>query len=248
VWDGAQWHPVAVREAAFGAFKKAGEGVPTRDTIAVGMRPATPSPLMQAPSWGGARPATAKKGIPIFAYVGGGAVAALLVVALILGVLPRLMTPAQTGSNTPVAKPSVAPGPSTRSESAKAAFVVSTLAAPMANLKDDMTQVGPPCRAGMTTSCEEALLATSTTLSSVVPVLQKMIVATCVAAPQNRLVSDLNATNAGVQLALKAFKDGKKTEFTSGVKSLTTYAARTQTDYVAIKTASATCNTDVVGP
>ena len=247
VWDGAQWRPVAVREAAFAAFKRAGEGVPTQGTMAPALRPATPSPLMQAPTWGRG-PAAAKPGIPKYAYVGGGAVAAFIVAALLLVGVPALLASARPATKTPVASPSVAPGPQTRSDSAKAAFVVTTLAAPMATLKDAASQVAPLCRPGMTTSCEEALLSAGNAAGAVVPVLQKISVATCIAPQQTRLVSDMNALNAGIQLALKAFKDGKKAEFTSGVRSASTYAPRVQSDYAAVKTASAGCSTDVVGP
>jgi hypothetical protein len=246
VWDGAQWRPVAVREAAFPAFKKAGESVPTRGNLPPAQRPATPSPLMRTPVWG--KPA-GKAGIPTYAYIGGGALAALIVVALLLVAVPALLASAKpTGSSTPASTPTAAPGPAARSESARAAYTVSTLAAPMANLKDATSQVAAICRPGMTTSCEEAVISASSLIDAVTPLLQQLPVAGCVTAQQNRLATDMNTLNTAVLLVRKAFKDGKKAEFSSGIKTTGTYASRVQSDYAAIKTASGGCSTDVVGP
>lgn len=247
VWDGAQWRPVAVREAAFGAFKKAGEAVPTRDSMPVPLRPATPSPLMQAPAWGGAK-ASARKGIPQYAYIGGGALAALLIVALILGVLPRLLAPAQQANTTPVATPTAAPGPATRSDAAEAAYVLSVLTPHVDDIKNAILIVKGVCRAGMTSSCQDSLNTINNTLPPLAAALQRAVVPSCVAAQEARLLTDLNATIAGVQLALKGFKDNSKAAFKDGMAAATKHGPPMNADYIAIRSAVPTCSTDVVGP
>jgi hypothetical protein len=260
-WDGAQWQPIPHHEAAFPSWKSLGEGfvpplaapapaapvvaAPTRRAAAPTplYRLAGPAPDVEVPLW---RRGPAPTGVKKYANIAAGAVTVVVLALLVNYFVPPIIA-ARQATPTPTAAPSPTPGPVTRSESAKATFVLSTLDGPMLDLKDEFTQIHA-CAAGMTSACQDALNATNITATNVSPAVAKLSVPPCIAAPEAAVRSDLDKITAGAQLGLKGFKDNRKSEFSPGYSQVYYALIAIQTDYARVKTGSAACSTQVTGP
>jgi hypothetical protein len=262
IWDGAQWRPIAVHEAAFPNWKSVGAGfVPEADTRAqaVGAAPppsrreaipppsyrmASPAPNMAAPLW---RQASARLDLKRFMPMVIAAVA-LVVVIVLVSVLATLALSARQGPSAPAIPATSRGGPTTRSESAQAAYVVKSLETPMADLKDNLALVRQACGVGMTSACEDSLIQVANTVAPVLPVLDKATIPQCIAAPEATVRADLGKVADGEQAALKGFSDNKRAEWLNGYAQVLNYGAGATTGFVAVKSATARCESAVTGP
>jgi len=260
-WDGAQWRPIPHHEAAFPSWKSLGEGfvppiaapAPVAPIVAAPVRHAAaptplyrlagPAPDVQVPLW---RREPAPTGLKKYANIAAGAITIVVLALLVNYFVPPILA-ARQATPMPTAAPSPTPGPVTRSESAKATFVLSTLDDPMLDLKDEFTQI-KACGTGMTSACQDALNAVEITSTNVSPAVAKLSVPPCIAAPQAAVRSDLDKIAAGAQLGLKGFKDNRKSEFSPGYSQAYYALVAIQTDYAKLKSASATCSSQVTGP
>jgi hypothetical protein len=262
IWDGAQWRPIAVHEAAFPNWKSVGAGfVPETDARAqtVVMTPppsrrdavpppafrlASPAPNMAAPLW---QRASAGLDLKRYAPMAIAAVALVVVIVLVSVVATLALTARQSPSAPSVATTSTG-GPATRSESAEAAYIVKSLTNPMADLPDNLASVRQACRVGMTSACEDSLIQVANTVAPTLPILDKANVPQCIVTPETTLRTDLGKIGDGEQLALKGFSDNKRTEWSTGYSQVLTYGAGATTSFAAVKTATPRCESVVTGP
>ncbi len=262
IWDGAQWRPIAVHEAAFPNWKSVGAGfVPETDTRAqaVGVAPppsrreaipppsyrmASPAPNMAAPLW---RQASARLGLKRYTPMVIAAVA-LVVVIVLVSVLATLALSARQGPSAPAVPATSKGGPTARSESAQAAYVVKSLDSPMADLKDNLALVRQSCGVGMTSACEDSLIHVANTVAPVLTVLDKATIPQCIAIPEATVRAYLGKVADGEQAALKGFNDNKRTEWLNGYSQVLNYGAGATTSFVAVKSATARCESAVSGP
>jgi hypothetical protein len=262
IWDGAQWRPIAVHEAAFPNWKSLGAGF-TPEVAGAGAplpaappasrnqsfptpayRLAGPAPDVAAPHWS-RKPAG--KGLKRFtlAAVGVAALVTLVAVVSVFGTLAlsaKPTPPAPQESATPNA------GPETRSDSARAAYVVKALDSPVADLVNNAALMRTACRVGMTSSCEDSLISIQNNLASILPALDGATIPPCIAAQTAPLRADLANVSAGDQLALKAYKDGRKTDFSTGLAQVSAASVRVPSNFAGVKKAMAACDGQVTGP
>jgi hypothetical protein len=262
IWDGAQWRPIAVHEAAFPNWKSVGAGfVPEADTRAqtVAVAPPTsrreaspppsyrlagPAPNMAAPLWRRASAGLDRKRYAPMAI----AAVALVVVIVLASVVATLALSARQSPSAPYVATTSKGGPTARSESAEAAYVVKSMEGPMADLKDNLALVKQACGAGMTSSCEDSLVQVTNTVTPMLPVLDKATIPQCIATPETIVRADLGKVGEGEQLALKGFTDNKRTEWVSGYSQVLAYGVRATTGFAVVKSAAATCESAVTGP
>jgi len=260
-WDGAQWRPIPHHEAAFPSWKSLGEGfvppvaapAPAPPVVTASARHAAaptplyrlagPAPDVQVPLW---RRGPAPTGFKKYANIAAGAVTIVVLALLVNYFVPPILATRQA-TPTPTAAPSPTPGPVTRSESAKATFVLSTLDGPVLDLKDQFAQIRA-CGLGMTSACQDIFNAVENTATTVSPAVANLSVPPCIAAPEAAVRADLDKITAGAQLGLKGFKDNRKSEFSAGFSQTYAGLLAIQTDYARVKSASATCSSDVTGP
>ena len=263
IWDGAQWRPIAVHEAAFPNWKSVGAGfVPEADTRAqaVGVAPppsrreaipppsyrmASPAPNMAAPLW---RQASTRLDLKRYTRMVIAGVA-LVVVIVLVSVLATLALSARQGpAAQAVPATSKGGGPTTRSESAQAAYVVKSLDSPMADLKDNLALVRQSCGVGMTSACQDSLIQVANTVAPVLAVLDRATIPQCIATPEATVRAYLGKVADGEQAALKGFSDNKRTEWLNGYAQVLNYGAGATTSFVAVKSATARCESAVSGP
>jgi len=262
IWDGAQWRPIAVHEAAFPNWKSVGAGfVPETDTraqpLALGPPPsrreaipppsyrlAGPVPNMAAPLW---RQASAGLDLKRYARMAIAAVV-LIVVIVLVSVGATLALSAHQNPTAPGVAITSKGGPTTRSESAEAAYVVKSLESPMADLKDNLPLVRQACGVGMTSACEDSLIQVANTVAPMLPVLDKATIPQCIASPEATMRANLGKVADGEQLAIKGFNDSKRTEWLNGYAQVLNYGAGATTSFGMVKSAAARCESAVTGP
>ena len=244
-WDGTAWRPIPVHEAAFPSWKGLGAGfTPDSAQPVPAYRMAAPAPGVAAPRW---VQASRRLPIPKAGLFAGGIVGLVLVVALVsvmgtLAISQRSAAPAVQPAASPTA------GPATRSDEARAAYLVKALTAPMSDLKDTTSQTRTACVVGMTSSCADTFIAIDNQTAAMLPVLQKANVPLCVAPQEAKLQADMGTMSAGAQLAFKGFRDNKKSEFASGVAQVNSVSGAVQTDFAAMSTAAGHCESQLTGP
>ncbi len=262
IWDGAQWRPIAVHEAAFPNWQSVGAGfVPEADTRAQTMvlapppsrregipppsyRMAGPAPNMAAPLW-----RRASAGLDLKRYAPMGIAAVVLVVVIVLvSVAATLALSARQSPSAAAVQPTSTAGPAARSESAEAAYVEKSMESPMADLKDNLALVKQSCGLGMTSSCEDSLVQVANTLAPMLPVLDKATIPQCIATPESIVRADLGKIGEGQQLAVKGFTDSKRTEWANGYAQVLAYGVRATTGFAVVKSAAATCEAAITGP
>ena len=262
IWDGAQWRPIAVHEAAFPNWQSVGAGfVPEADTRAQTMvlapppsrregipppsyRMAGPAPNMAAPLW-----RRASAGLDLKRYAPMGMAAVVLVVVIVLvSVVATLALSARQGPSAPSVQTTAKGGPTTRSESAEAAYVVKSLESPMADLKDNLALVKQGCGVGMTSACEDSLIQVANTVAPMLPVLDKATIPQCIATLETTVRADLGKLGDGEQLALKGFNDSKRTEWLNGYAQVLAYGAGATTSFAVVRSAATRCESAVTGP
>ena len=262
-WDGAQWRPIPQHEAAFPSWKALGEGfvppvsapapaAPLPGPPAAARRAAAPAPAYRiagpapdvaVPLW---RRGPAPTGLKKYANIAAGAIAVIVV-----GILASLFIPPVISSRQPVATPTAAPtaqpGPQTRSDAARLAYLFTVLDAPVADLKDEFTSI-TPCGMGMTSSCQDALNAIAITAGNTLPVLEKAPTPGCVAGPVANVRADIAKASTGAQQGLTGIKQNHRTEFLSGFSVSYAGLLAVQSDYARVKSLAATCSSEVTGP
>jgi hypothetical protein len=262
IWDGAQWRPIAVHEAAFPNWKSVGAGfVPEADTRAQTVvvapppsrreaapppsyRLAGPAPNLAVPLW---RQASAGLDLKRYAPMAVAAIA-LVVVIVLVSVVATLALSARRSPSAPSVPTFSSGGPTARSESAEAAYVVKSMESPMADLRDNLALVKQACGVGMTSSCEDSLVQVANTVAPILPVLDKATIPQCIATTETIVRADLGKIGEGEQLAFKGFTDNKRTEWVNGYAQVLAYGVRATTGFAVVKSAAATCETAVTGP
>ena len=261
-WDGSAWRPVPVHEAAFPNWKGLGAGFspemaspppPVPVTPQVGRRQAStpayrmagPAPDVAVPRWNVQPPVRVR--VRKYGVMAAGVGVLIAVVALVSVVATLALSNRQAPTTTQAAA-TPQPGPATRSDSAWAAYLVKTLTAPMADLKDTTSLTHTACALGMTSSCADTFVAMDNSLNAMIPVLEKATIPLCIAGPETRLHTDLTTMSAGEKLAYKGFTDNKKSEFLSGLGQVNAVAGRAQSDYAAMSSAAAGCDPQITGP
>ena len=185
IWDGAQWRPIPVHEAAFPNWKGVGAGfVPEADArpaVAVAVAPpaarrgaspppafrmAGPAPNMAVPLWKQEPPARLKNAANLTA----GAVVLVVVAILFVVFMPPILS-ARQDTTTPRAAATPAAGPATRSQAAEAAYLMKALDGPMGDLTYNANLVRQVCAAGLTGGCNDQLIFVQRNLAVVVPIV-----------------------------------------------------------------------------
>ena len=263
IWDGAQWRPIAVHEAAFPNWKSVGNGfVPGADIAApafaspptmqrqaspaASYRMAGPAPGLAAPNWGQGAGAV-RRGIQKYAPMAIGA-AGLVVVIVIVSVVATLVLSNRSTATPSVATVSTGTGPASRSESAQAAFVIKSLQAGMADLHDNVTYMGATCRAGMTSACEDSAISVANTIEPMLPILDSATIPACIATTEGVLRTNLGNASDTQKLMVKAFSQNKQADFTAGYKGVIYYGVNSLSGYVLVQRASVNCDSTVTGP
>jgi hypothetical protein len=273
VWDGTQWQPVtAVEPTHEGVFAAYGPKVEAAEQAVAAAPPmAAAAPVQVAPPaaqyqypapapdyyppaesvlplW--QQPKTSGKTVYLYA---GGAVVLFLMVLIVLNTINFLSLPfigGRTSSNPPVAtKPSLSPSPVSRSESSRAeAFVTGSLGPALESLTATMAAVNA-CNGTMSNSCFNAINASDPQLKNVLSVIDHASIPSCIALTTANVRSDLVVMEAGLQLALKGYKDQVLSEVVDGVYRFTHYGQAMVANGHAVESAAQTyCNTDLEGP
>jgi hypothetical protein len=261
IWDGAQWRPIPVHEAAFPNWKNVGSGFAPEADLAAQPSPvaappgrraasppapsyrlAGPAPGLAVPRWSTGAAAT---GLMRYASLAVAA-AALVVVIVTVSVLATLFL---TRPNPPAAPTTITQkgGPTARSDSARAAYIIKTLDPQIADLKDNLTLVRQTC-INMTSSCEDSLISVENKVSAMLPVLDNANIPQCIAAAEKNFRADLGRTVDGEQIAVKGFNDNKKSEYLTGYAQTLAYGNRAASGFSTLKSAAASCDSALTGP
>lgn len=261
IWDGAQWRPIPVHEAAFPNWKGVGAGfVPEADTRAplvttpaakrqaappASYRLAGPAPGVAAPNWGhGSRGAGIRRYAPIAVVAVG--VLVLIVMVSVIGTLV-LSNRGDQAPVTTVTRPTSG-GPAARSASGQAAFVVKSLDGPMADLKDGLTTILQGCGVGMTLACEDGVVSIANKVTPILAFLDKATIPLCIATPETIIHNDFTKILEGQQLALKGFRENKSTEWLNGYAEVNAYGVRATNGFAVLKGDAASCDSALTGP
>ena len=268
IWDGTQWRPIAVHEAAFPEWKTVGADLPVAQQApppqAVAPRsaqaqargvpapagvvyaPVTPAPAQSAPLWRQQR----STGLNKYLYWTAGIVG-LLIVAIFLSSLGSLGSLSFPWAQAPQARPLASPTPklSERSDFARAdRFVNQLLAPPMSEMSQDVLLVKQVCYGALTPSCEDAMIAEDNQITTVSAVIQKETIPLCIAAPVSKMQTDLASAHTAIQAGEKAYRDNRTNELGSALAGLRTANAAIQGDSGAMAAAAKTCDGQVSGP
>ena len=191
-------------------------------------------------------------GKTVYLYV-GGAVVLFLMVLIVLNTINFLSLPfigRGTASNTPqAAKPSPAPSPVTRSEYSRAdIFLNGSFGPALATFG----QIDPPmatCTGEFTNTCFNAITITDPPLKNVLAVIDQGSIPPCIAEPMAKFRTDLAFMEGGLQLALKAYKDGNHNELVDGLYRFTHFGVFLNPDVEAANNALKTrCSKEKEGP
>lgn len=199
---------------------------------------------MEAPLWQEPRQSG---GFNRYLY-GAAAVIALIVVGVVLSSMGTITFPWQQSPPEQVAARS-GPVLSARSDGARADLLISgVLAPPLAGLGDNVALVKESCTAGMTASCQDALVGVDNKSSALIQVIDQQTIPACLAPQVARVRTDLANLVASSQLGEKGFKDNHAYEVSNGAASVNVYYGQLQADANALATAAKGCDTQVVGP
>lgn len=255
IWDGTQWHPIAVHEAAFPEWKAVGSDLPAGPPQAVpapverraapaAYTPVTPAPAQVTPLW---EPGRRSTGINKYLYVAGGAVV-LLVAAIYLSSINPVALPwyrAPAGYSVPSPTPKL----SERSDFVRAdRFVNQVLAPPLSELSQSMLLVKQICYGALTSSCEDALIGEENQIPIVSKVLQKETVPLCIAPPVTKMKADLATAASAIQAGKKAYTDNRSSELGAALGAVRGANGAIEADAAAMTAAAKTCDAQVTGP
>lgn len=268
-WDGTQWRPIAVHEAIFPTWQSVGAALPAEQAAQAQripgpppvVRPAAPAkqrspvyrmpapqpapaPQMEAPLWQEPRQSM---GLTKYMY-GAAALIALVLAGVVLSSMGTITFPWQ---HSPPEQAAAKAGPSltARSDSAQANLLINgVLAPPLADLDDTVALVKESCVAGMTASCQDALVGVDNKTTALLQVIDQESVPACIAPQVARVRADLAKLDADAQLGIKGFKDNRPSEMVSGGSQIPPQFAQVQADGNALVAAAKGCDTQVVGP
>lgn len=260
IWDGAQWRPIPVHEAAFPSWKGVGAGfVPGVDSAAAPVavappvgrhdanqpsyRLAGPAPGLAVPNWvAGAKRMDFRRYGPM-AIVAAGLIAVVVLVSVVATlILSNRQSPAPT---TTVTAPKA--GPASRSESGEADYVLKSLDGPLSDQRDTIAVLRQTCNA-MSSSCEDYYVTMGNNLAPILPILDQATIPLCIAVPTAALRMQIARALDGQQLALKSFQDNKHTEWAAAYTQVSGALAQAGLNFAAIKNAVPSCDTAISGP
>lgn len=254
IWDGTQWRPIAVHEAAFPEWKALGADLPAgmpqampppvqRSAAPAAYAPFRPAPARPTPLWLRYRPL----GINTYAYVAGGALA-LLAAAIYFASLNPVALPwyrAPAGYTAPSPTPKL----SERSDLDRAdRFVNQVLAPPLSDLSQSMLLVKQVCYGALTSSCQDAMIGEENQIPAVSKVVQREAVPLCIAAPVTKMKTDLAAAGGAIAAGQKAYSDNRSSELSTALGALHGANAAIQADAAAAASAAKSCDAQVTGP
>lgn len=255
IWDGTQWRPIAVHEAAFPEWKAVGSDLPVgvpqavpppvlRPAAPAAYAPVTPAPAQPTPLWEQGRRST---GINKYLYVAAGALV-LLVAAIYLSTINPVALPwyrAPAGYSVPSPTPKL----TERTDFARAdRFVNQVLAPPLSELSQSMLLVKQVCYGALTSSCEDALIGEENQIPTVSKVLQKETVPLCIAAPVTKMKADLAAADSAIQAGKKAYSDNRSSALGAALGALRGANGAIEADAAAMSNGAKTCDAQVTGP
>ncbi|HVH64006.1 MAG TPA: hypothetical protein VNA65_10440 [Candidatus Dormibacteraeota bacterium] len=253
IWDGSRWLPVAKHEALFKNWSAVGAGLPVAEAApqaqrmptpaptAAAYRPvpyvqSAPSPASQLPLWRQRR----QTGINKYLYFVAGFVG-LVMVGLVLSSLGTISLPWQTNS-APAPAESPRPGVSGNTDYERADSFANHLLAPyVGEVEDTFTLVGQTCAAGMTTSCQEALIAADNKTKAEESVIDRSIAPGCIVPQVQSLRTDLGALDAAALGMLQGFRDNRLPEFQRAFTQAAVAHQRVQADNSALSDAVKAC-------
>lgn len=252
IWDGSRWLPVAKHEALFKNWSAVGAGlpvveapvvqrVPTPPPTAAAYAPVpyvppTPGPASQVPLWRQRTPTGFNK----YLYFAAGFVG-LVMVGLVLSSLGTISLPWQNNSaSVPAASPRPVVSGNTDYERADS-YANHVLAPYIADVEDTFTLVGQTCAAGMTTSCQEALIAADDKTKAEESVIDRSIVPGCIVPQVQSLRTDLGALDTAAAAMLQGFRDNRPPEFQRAFTQVAVAHQHVQADNSALSDAVKAC-------
>jgi hypothetical protein len=272
VWDGSQWQPIAdpaepVHKAVFAAWNaiKVEPADPAAAAQPVQFQQQVQAPMLvreQAPpaidyAYEVEDPVTplwqqpTRSGKTTYLYAGAGLVVFVIAIMLLNSFNFFQFAWLNSSSSSPVVSPQPSPVvDQTRSEFGRAdRFLNGSLGPALAGLVDTMQQM-QTCNGTLSNSCYDAINATDPELKKVLSVLDRATnVPTCIAAPMKSFRADIVVMQAGIQLALKGYKDNQRGEVGNGLSQYArggqAMVADGRTADQALKTQ---CTKDLEGP
>lgn len=255
VWDGQKWQPVPVMvgdlagvvPVAAAAPVPAPAPAPARAPVVhsppkyVAPPPEEPVvPLWQEPP---------RQGISMYLFVAAGAVV-LIMAMMALNSLQIYRFPWQSDAQSP-ARPTATPTPplTERTDYALAdRFLNFSLTPAVAAFNLTLPAIGQSCNGTLTGSCLNAINATDQQVTKVLTVIDRGEIPPCIAPGMSKIRADFATMDAGLQLAIKGFKDDSKPEVTQGLARYGSAGPALQADGKAVDLALKTCSTDRTGP
>ena len=253
VWDGQKWQPVPVVVGDLAgivpvaAAAAAPAPAPARAAVVysppkyVAPPPEEPVvPLWQEPP---------RQGISMYLFVAAAAVV-LIMAMMALNSLQIYRLPWQSDGQSQ-ARPTAAPTPllTERTDYALAnRFLNFSLAPAVAALNLTLPAIGQSCSGTPTNSCLNAITATDQQVTKVLAVIDRGEIPPCIAPGMSKIRADFATMDAGLQLAIKGFKDDSKTEVAQGLARYGSAGPALQADGKALDLALKTCSTDSTGP
>jgi len=260
VWNGTQWLPVARRDAVFPAWTvieveqaEPAPEVPKQELPpipVIGDEPEPePAPMAYvqddsaAPAW--ERPQT---GLNKYLYIAAGVVA-LVMAAIVLNSLGPIHLPWMP-SDTVAPKVSPTPPITARSDYASADRLLNGFLGPaFTSLNQTMPVLNETCNGLLTFSCRDRMRDTDAQVKNVISLLDKQVAIACIAAPVAKLKLHVADMEAGLKLALQAYKDNKISELTQGLARYRGAAQAIGADRLAASNAQKlACSPQLTGP
>ena len=271
VWDGTQWQPIAdpaepVHKAVFAAWNAikvepadpaaAAQPVQFQPQVQTPMlvrEPAPPAidyayevedpvtPLWQQPT---------RSGKTNYLYAGAGLVVFVIAIMLLNSFNFFQFAWLNSSSSSPVVSPQPSPVvDQTRSEFGRAdRFLNGSLAPALTELGDSLQKM-QTCNGTLSNSCYDAINSTDPQLKKLLAVFDQGTIPPCIAVPMKSFRADIVVMQAGIQLALKGYKDNQRGEVGNGLSQFSrggqAMAADGRTADQALKTQ---CTKDLEGP
>jgi hypothetical protein len=127
-------------------------------------------------------------------------------------------------------------------------FLNFSLGPAVAALNLSLPAIGQSCSGTLTDSCLNAITATDQQVTKVLAVIDRGEIPPCIGPGMSKIRADFATMDAGLQLAIKGFKDESKTEVAQGLARYASAGPALQADGKAVDLALKTCSTDRTGP
>jgi hypothetical protein len=265
VWDGSTWRPIAgvAEPAHMGVFAAYTSIEVPEEPVAVAVQPMpvqvrtpvidysyTPPEVAdpEAPLWN----QPARSGITMYLYV-GGAVVVLVVAMMILNSMNFIQLPFFATRSQPspvaVATPSLSATTYPRSESGRADQFLNATIAPAVDSFNQTLPAMLACNGVMSNSCFDAINISEPQMKNLLSAIDHAAIPPCIAPAMKNYRSDLGVMEAGLQLALKGYKDNQRGEVIDGLYRFNHYAVPLPALLRSAVSAQQTvCTTDQEGP